>query len=134
MGETTTIEISRENWRWLNEMKDPGDSFNDVLNRVRADTPQNLTPMVGPPDKLDLPGSGSKLEARRQALVKMYMHIQEEGSATKADLLKLVDPDDVGYSSTESFWANAIKGRDTLRVLPNIEAPNEGEHTWQYVK
>lgn len=134
MAETTTIEISRENWRWLHEMKDPGDSFNDVLDQLRADDAQFETPMLGPPDEIDLPGSGSTLEARRATLTRLYTHLQEEESATKADLLELVDPDHVGYSSAESFWANAVKGRDTLRVLPNVEAPNEGEHTWRYVE
>jgi predicted CopG family antitoxin len=33
--DTTTIEISVENYQWLSGQKRPGDSFNDVLDRLR---------------------------------------------------------------------------------------------------
>lgn len=29
--ETTTIEVSRDTWKQLNGMKQPGDSFDDVI-------------------------------------------------------------------------------------------------------
>jgi len=134
MADTTTIEISIENWRWLNQMKDPGDSFDDVLDQLRLDEPQEETPLVGLPDELDLPGSGETLEAREMAIAQLYMYLEEEETASKADLLELIDPENVGYSSTESFWSNAVKGRDSLRALPGVEAPNEGEHTWRFVE
>ena len=134
MSETTTIEISRENWRWLNQMKDPGDSFDDVLDQLRLNEPEGETPLVGLPDELDLPGSGETLEAREMAIARLYMHLEEEETASKADLLELIDPENVGYSSAESFWSNAVKGRDSLRALPGVEAPNEGEHTWRFVE
>jgi len=137
MANTTTIEISTENWQWLNAQKEPGESFNDVLDRLR---PDNMTPTVVEParsdeplpDELDLPGSGTTLEARRVTLSRLYAYLQQEGSAAKSDMLELVDPEYVGYSSAESFWSNAIKGRDSLRVLPGIRPPNEGEHSWHY--
>ena len=33
-GQKTTMEVSDENWRRLNARKRPGDSFNDVLDRL----------------------------------------------------------------------------------------------------
>lgn len=144
--ETTTIEITTENWQWLSGLKEPGESFNDVLDRLRRDDQERMyenmvtetgrkeTLPAGLPDDVDLPGSGKILDARRATLAQLWMYLQEERSATKADFLELVDPDYVGYSSAESFWANAIKGRDTLQVLPNVEAPNEGQHAWRYVE
>jgi hypothetical protein len=134
MADTTTIEVSMENWRWLNQQKDPGDSFNDVLDRLRPDELGDETPALGLPDELDLPGSGTTLEAREMAIARLYMHLEEEETASKADLLELIDPENVGYSSAESFWSNAVKGRDSLRALPGVEAPNEGEHTWRFVE
>ena len=133
MRETTTIEITTENWQWLNSKKNPGESFNDVLDRLRLDEPQGETPAIEPPSKLDVPGSGESLEARRATLARMYTYLMEEETATKADLIELVDPEYVGYSSRESFWSNCIKGRDTLRAIPGVQAPGEGEHTWRYV-
>lgn len=86
-----------------------------------------------PVAELDLPGSGDRLERRREAVRALYEHLQEEGTASRSDFLELVDPDEVGYSSAESFWTNLVKARDALKQLPGVEAPGEGEHTWRYV-
>lgn len=137
MHDRTNIEVSQENWRWLNSLKKPGDSFNDVLNRLRE---QHQSGASGTgderphlPDDLDLPGSGDRLQERRAMLADLYRHLQEHGTATKTEFLELVEPERVGYASAESFWANCIKGRDSLRALPGVEPPDEGEHTWRYV-
>jgi hypothetical protein len=82
---------------------------------------------------LDLPGSGERLEQRREAVRTLYEFLQEEGTASRSDFLKLVDPDEVGYSTAESFWTNLVKARDALKQLPGVDAPGEGEHTWRYV-
>lgn len=37
MAETTTIEVSKDNWQLLNRRKEPGDSFNDVISRLLGD-------------------------------------------------------------------------------------------------
>lgn len=37
MGKTT-IELSRENWRWLNSRKETGESFDDVLDKMREES------------------------------------------------------------------------------------------------
>ena len=34
MSESTTIQINKETWRRLNSQKDPGDSFDDVIERL----------------------------------------------------------------------------------------------------
>ena len=33
----TSIQISRETWRALNQRKEPGDSFDDVIQRVLSE-------------------------------------------------------------------------------------------------
>lgn len=82
---------------------------------------------------LDLPGSGDRLERRRAAVRTLYEFLQEEGTASRSEFLELVDADEVGYSSAESFWTNLVKARDALKQLPGVDAPGEGEHTWRYV-
>lgn len=129
--ETTTIEISTENWSWLNKRKEPGESFNDVLDRLRTGEGGVRAPESFP-DELDLPGSGDVLDRRQATLLELYEYLQEEGTATKSDFLELIDPEEVSYSSPESFWANAVKGRDTLRALPGVISPGEGEHRWKF--
>ena len=133
MEETTNVRVSTENWKWLNSKKKPGESFNDVLDRIRLNKSHEEAPAVVPPTKLDVPGDGDDLKARRATLARMYTYLMEEKTATKSDLIELVDPEYVGYSSRESFWSNCIKGRDTLRAIPGVQAPGEGEHTWRYV-
>lgn len=138
--DTTTIELSQENWRWLNSLKEgPGESFNDVLDRLRGSdvstSPHRLkTDTPDLPNELDLPGSGDVLEQRRAAIARMYSYLQTEGTAQRDDLLEVVDVDATGYASAASFWSNCIKGKDTLRSLPNVEPPTEGGRTWKYVE
>jgi len=33
---TTTIEITISNWKWLNSLKGPGDSFNNVITKLKS--------------------------------------------------------------------------------------------------
>jgi len=33
---TTTIEITISNWKWLNSLKGPGDSFNNVITKLKT--------------------------------------------------------------------------------------------------
>ena len=139
--ETTTIEVSIETWRWLNSQMRPREAFDGVLTRLREANDSYTTASTATNDEnaietlsadLDLPDSREVLEQRRAAIAQLYTHLQREGRATKADFLELVDSDDVGYASAESFWANCIKGRDSLAALPGVKSPGEGEHTWQY--
>jgi len=130
--ETTNVRVSTENWEWLNSKKKPGESFNDVLDRIRLDEPSNEVPAFLPPTKLDVPGDGDDLRARRATLARMYTYLMDEKKATKSDLIELVDPEYVGYSSRESFWSNCIKGRDTFRAIPGVHPPDDGKSTWRY--
>lgn len=134
---TTTIEISTENWQWLNSQKQPGESFNDVLDRLRgAETSTSPYQSEGDveqlPDDLDLPGSGDVLDRRRATVARLYALLQERGRAEKGDFLEAVDAEAVGYSSPESFWSNCIKGRDSLKALPGVQPPSEGGRYWRF--
>ena len=132
--ETTTIELSRENWQWLNSLKlSPGESFNDVLDRLRTDMDSPPDTGYNLPDSLDLPGSGEKLTYRRGTISRMYVHLTRHRTATKSDLLELVDTEKTGYASPESFWSNCVKGKDTLQSLPGVHPPGPGERTWRFV-
>ena len=145
--ETTTIEISVKNWRWLtNQKRRPGESFNDVLDRLRdqggdadaePEESSGSSDEIEPadvPDDLDLPGSGDTYERRREAIARLYGYLRKEGTATRADFLELIEPSDVDYASGASFWSNCVKGRDSLSALEGVEPPGEGEHTWRYTE
>ena len=107
--------------------------------RARGGEQTAETDAVGIPDDveaaiadLDLPGSGAKLDARRDGVRDLFEHLREQGSASKSDFETIVDADDVRYGSFASFWNNCVKERDALASLPGVEAPGEGEHNWYY--
>lgn len=83
-------------------------------------------------EQLALPGRGSRLDARRQAITDMYVHILREGSATKAELKQYVDTDVVGYDAPENFFTNVIRGGGEEKYSPvfgqlqGVERPASG--------
>ena len=89
-------------------------------------------------DALDLPGSGGKLDARRDAIRGMYDMLRDHAGdpVGKAALLTLVDADAVGYASDGSFWTNCVKanasaGREhALVALPGVEDWGGGEYRY----
>lgn len=138
MADSTTIQIDVETWQALSARKQPGDSFDDVIQRLLTDERNDGNrESENKPDLRDqlaesLPGSGDVLDARVDAVLAMYAVLRDRDEATKSDLLDAVDVDETGYASAESVWSNMIKGRDTLRALPGVETPAPGRSTWHY--
>lgn len=80
---------------------------------------------------LDLPGSGSKFEARVHAMLALYDYLRERQNelVAKDELEDYVQENgvDVGYSSFDSYWANWVKAnksqgryQNTLAQLPGV--------------
>ena len=122
---------------WAEYIEEAADALAD--GETGGDSPADEEPAEAAPvdvEKavagLDVPGSGETAEARRAAIQRLYDHLRENGTAQKSDFLALVDAAEVGYTDAGSFWANTVKGRDTLRALPGVESPGEGERTWRY--
>lgn len=86
-----------------------------------------------PPGSFEIPGSGSTATNRRETIERMREYLREHGSATKGELLELVDVERVGYASADSFWSNCVQGRDTLSSHPDVESPGPGGSRWRYV-
>jgi len=93
-------------------------------------TDEDLRKMVRGAD--GLAGSGDLLERRVDAILAMYAHLREHGSAEKDGLLNAVDVDATDYAGPGSVWSNMIKGKDTLRALPGVQKPSTGKTTWRY--
>lgn len=81
---------------------------------------------------LDLPGDGSKYEARVETVLTFHEYLRDHAGerVSKGDLKDLVEDRDldVAYASFGSFWGNWVKknesqGRDfnTLTQLPGVE-------------
>jgi hypothetical protein len=79
-----------------------------------------------------LAGDGDVLKARVDAILAMYDRLRQEGEATKAELLDVVNDEAVDYAGADSVWANMVKGKETLQALPGVEPPPTGRSTWRY--
>jgi len=81
--------------------------------------------------EVDLPGTGRKLEARREALLAAYRYLKEYPEAKKSDFLQDVFPENTaGYETAEGWW-NAIQ--PALAQLPGVDPPEERGHIWHFL-
>lgn len=116
---------------------DDFDTFDKIREREekRAATesdrggPERIHALV---EEMDLPGDGSTLEARRNALVDLHTHLRKKKTAEKSDFLHVIERFDHGYANAESFWSNVVKGKQTLQTLPGVEPPADGLSTWRF--
>lgn len=83
---------------------------------------------------VDLPGSGTSLQRRKENIVRLYQALREQGEMKSAELRDLVDLDGTGYGSIDSFWINVVSKPDTnpLAALPGVEAPGQGGQFYRY--
>ena len=80
---------------------------------------------------VDLPGSGSALEARRRALFASYQYLIDHPSARKSDFLENVYPEHPAEFETAEGWWNAIQ--PALKELPGVDPPEERGHIWNFL-
>lgn len=162
----TTISISDELADELYSRKGRGESYEDVLWRLLdgsstagSDTQQDEPAPAEPAtdhathtenhSTLDelidsvatevLPGSGSKLDERRDALRAVVEYLREAGTASPADFQEDVYPDHRahytnGENPERSWWKNCIyKGLSELaeRTDEIVKSDTTGEWEWR---
>jgi len=138
---------SYENYIWtlldrIDEAKTSGNGTATPMERSTASQPSdtersddtvNTMPAVDREQLREaLAGSGDVLEARVDAILAMYDRLRQEGEATKAELLDVVNAEAVDYAGPDSVWSNMVKGKETLQALPGVEPPPTGRSTWRY--
>jgi hypothetical protein len=130
-GETESAPTPRQEER--EPARPPGESATAVDDSgvpITETTLQEMTDELVA--QLDLPGRGTRLDARREAIADMYRHILREGQATKEELRQYVDADAVGYDTGESFFSNVVRGGSgpkysaVFGTLPGVERPAKG--------
>lgn len=85
---------------------------------------------------VELPGDGSNLKARREAIRQIHDYLKEHGRGKRSDFEEIVDAEACGFGGKDpfnSFWTNCVTVPGTLAALPDVEPPGEGGHTYQYV-
>ena len=114
----------------------------DTPRREDAHTPRETPPFADAVDAVAedvLPGSGAKLEARREALHAAVEYLRERGQATPKDFRTDVYPDYTGHYTdgddpARSWWKNCIyKGLRELAERTDLveKADTTGEWTWR---
>jgi hypothetical protein len=101
---------------------DTGDDAHDTESDTLEDRARDRI------DTLDLAGTGTDYERRRDAVLKMYEHLRERPGerVSKGDFADLLDGTDVGYGGGfASLWANWVKSSgdrpNALDTLPGVE-------------
>ena len=119
--------------------KPPGDPPADAHGGHAAAEEDALDTARERIEELDLAGSGTDYDRRRDAVLKMYGYLRERPGerVSKSDFEDLLDDDDVGYAAGfESFWSNWVKadskkGRpNTLGELPGVE-PRDNDYMFR---
>lgn len=94
-------------------------------------SPEELVARETAIERVDLPGTGETLAARRDALRAAYDYLKAHPSAKKSDFLADVFPaNPAGYETAEGWW-NAIQ--PALKDLPGVDPPKERGHIWHFL-
>jgi hypothetical protein len=157
---TTTIEIRDDQWKDLNALKEPGESFKDVIDRLlaggpseRRETRESLPQSDRPDgagetdtddvadhtvesalDLVDLPGQGKKLERRRAAFRALLEKVAQSAGPTNDLYEPTFDRFDTGYQSVESWRTNAAG--DALAQLAEqgvVECADDSAGEWRWL-
>ena len=141
--ETTLADKSGEDGARANVGDDatdtPPDPPADAHGAERAAEGDALADAVDAVAEDVLPGSGAKLEARREALHAAVEYLREHGAATPSDFQTDVYPDHPGrYTAGDdpaySWWTNCIyKGLRELAERTDLveKADTTGEWSWR---
>ena len=146
MAETTTIEITKENWRRLNTRKQAGDSFNDVINRLLSDVDVQGDELEGDQgdvdgdldelvDKVGREWQGDTDERRKAALAALEWLRNDGGPAGASDFRGALLPSYAVDGQNETTWwrktvrptLQAAADRDLVRYRP-------GHHDYRWVE
>lgn len=142
MADTTTIEVREDQADDLHELKERGDSYKDVLDRLLAladdldrETVAVLQPDEGRADRreavedLDIPGQGEVVEQRREAVRAAREHLERAGRVQKGDLVEIgVEIAGETYADDHSLWKNLLQ--PALSELEGVESEG-GSGYWR---
>ncbi|MFC5366952.1 ArsR family transcriptional regulator [Salinirubrum litoreum] len=125
-GDLRTRKVGARSRVWWRQI-DPA----DVRTEAATDEEERPPEVAAAIGEADLPGSGPRLDARREALSAAYEYLTDHPEAKKADFLRDVYAEHpAGYESAEAWW-NAIQ--PALKELPGVDPPDERGHLWHFL-
>jgi predicted CopG family antitoxin len=126
MVDITTIQITTETWRDLNQRKEPGDTFDDVIQRlldsgepdveVRSEQPERHEDTHARDDDVDRveeivaevsaswEDAPERLEARRDAARAALRLAFERGSLSRSEALRDIKPNHEVEGQNDTTW------------------------------
>jgi DNA-binding transcriptional ArsR family regulator len=120
-GLLRTRKVGARSRVWWTPLEESGSVDDDARRSAATDAAYDV----------DLPGTGERLERRREALLAAYDYLSDHTEAKKADFLRDVYPDyRAEFESAEGWW-NAIQ--PALREMPGVDPPKERGHIWHYL-
>jgi len=153
MADTTTIEVREDQADALHDLKERGDSYKDVLDRLlrRHAEPVEAgqeTAEGAPQDvaeAVDLPGPPEREQDCLAAIEAARALIAERGAATKKEIVQEVMPDHAAGYDVEgalekieagerwrgAWWRRVVK--PGLEASSEVTAPELGASKWRSV-
>lgn len=148
MADTTTIEVREDQADALHELKERGDSYKDVLDRLLDRHAEGAEAGQEPPgdlaEVLDLPGPPEREQDALAAIEAARALIEERGAATKKEIVREVMPEhpagydvegalekiEAGGRYRGAWWRRVVKSG--LEELPDVAAPVTGGSDWRH--
>lgn len=150
MAEKTSIEVSLETWQNLNQRKRrPGESFDDVIQRLLTDEPDSDTrtaeeprdepdtraDTLTPEDVAARVGEAVGLkDERERSLAAGLRYLRNEGEAQTSEIVAAAYSAVPTYSSEQSWRSNLWNNVGTaLRETGAVELENKSRGRWRWV-
>ncbi|MFB6094820.1 MAG: ArsR family transcriptional regulator [Halodesulfurarchaeum sp.] len=126
--ETRKVGARSRVW-WIPIRRESTDSREeDRAAAVREDRPLAVEQRV---QQMELPGSGPRLEERREAILAAFDYLREHPEAKKSDFLADVYPEHAAGFDTPEGWWNVVQR--ALKQLPHVDPPKERGHIWHFL-
>jgi predicted CopG family antitoxin len=143
--ETTTIEVREDQADALHDLKDRGDSYKDVIERLLAlaeDAQDGRLASLRAPETaleerreavkaLEIPGQGDAEAQRREAVRAVVEHLERQERAPKSELVEIgAELAGDTYADKQSLWKNLAQPALADLELVESEGPS-GYWRWR---
>lgn len=143
MSNSTTIQIDINTWKALNSRKKPGDSFNDIIQRILEKTEANRDDdRVRSANSMAIaeliwewePGRGpEEREERRKVGYESLKWLSHQGEATRSDFYdELYESHNPANVSEKSWWRRSVRPLLNLGRERGIVDFQEGSKIWRW--
>lgn len=143
-GNTTTIQVGFDTWKELNKRKQPGESFDDVIQRILLTQEPNSSESgeLGPKEERIAqvienwtPGRNSdEQNERREIGFKSLIWLSEQGSAKRSEFIQfLYGESGLEGVSEDGWWRRVVLPPLQLAKSRGLVDFEEGSKKWIWI-